>query len=863
MVSVSSVTPIGSFSTPVTEMKNSNPSSRKEIEDILSEQKQVLQQFLKVNERLHTQLAVSGVVGEISGRSPGEAGWREEPGNYAWKGSSGISAAGGEMPTSSCVDTGDGIQELLLSDTSPRYVAPAKEDTKAFLPGAMGDDSEDNLFQTRAMPPPAPNSRAAPDLELAPIMPVADSARTIHMAQPESTSESPYPSTSEAQIRDKAAEELRKSIKERDPHRPIGSRVSMDQRETIEFLSKVSLFRRLSPENHADLCDACEEVEYPKSEMLIKQGESGEEFYLLVTGRVSVIVDGVKVAVLTTGDYFGENALMRSEARTATVMAESQVRCLRIAREIFQELGLADKISLAARQTAPKSHNAVFADAAAMKEKLRIAMAKPAYDVKNFYYDTGVAQRIARSNIFDNATLLVIAFNAIWISVDTDYNDADLLITAEPVFILAESFFCIYFSFEWLVRFLSFRRKRDGLRDGWFVFDSSLVAMMVGETVVMNAIVLVAGGASSGGMGNASILRLFRLLRLSRMARMARLLRAMPELMVVIKGMVVAMRTVFFILLLLVGIIYVFGIAFVQLMRDDTDAGMQYFPTVPRAMNSLLLDGVLPDQAQIITDVGNEHPVFYVIICLYILLASMTVMNMLVGVLCEVVSVVSSVEKESLLVNYVKGTLLHMLQTSGLDADGDHLIAKHEFEALLENPIAAKALSEVGVDVIGLVDFTDFIFKEGRDLSFPDFMEIILQLRGSNTATVKDLVDLRKLVMSELDKLATKQHEDMEKSLTYFMGNPNRGHERSLASKSFDFGHGGLSTGGQFGGINAGGTGNSMAAIMALKDRPDMQGLSWAAAASIRLSAAATELSAAAGELNSRQQRNKQKALQM
>merc|ERR1719310_1466953 len=121
-------------------------------------------------------------------------------------------------------------------------------------------------------------------------------------------------------------------------------------------------------------------------------------------------------------------------------------------------------------------------------------------------------------------------------------------------------------------------------------------------------------------------------------------------------------------------------------------------------MNSLLLDGTLPDQAQIINDVGEEGWVYRFLVLFYILLASLTVMNMLVGVLCEVVSVVSSVEKESLLVNYVKGTLLHMLQTSGLDADGDHLIAKHEFEALLENPIAAKALSEVGVDVIGLVD---------------------------------------------------------------------------------------------------------------------------------------------------------------
>merc|ERR1719198_1102302 len=103
---------------------------------------------------------------------------------------------------------------------------------------------------------------------------------------------------------------------------------------------------------------------------------------------------------------------------------------------------------------------------------------------------------------------------------------------------------------------------------------------MVGETWIMSVIMLAAGGGGSSGMGNASILRLFRLLRLSRMARMVRLLRAMPELMVLIKGMVVAMRSVFFTLCLLAGIIYVFGIMFVQLLKGTTH-GDNYFPTVP------------------------------------------------------------------------------------------------------------------------------------------------------------------------------------------------------------------------------------------------------------------------------------------
>jgi len=471
----------------------------------------------------------------------------------------------------------------------------------------------------------------------------------------------------------------------------------------------------------------------------------------------------------------------------------------------------------------PKEKKAVFADAAALKEKLRQNMSKPPYNVANFYWETGRAQQIARSVWFENTTLAVIALNALWISIDTDYNFAEILIEADPVFIVAENFFCTYFFGEWLTRYLSFKQKKKGLRDAWFVFDSTLVFMMVMETWVMTIIILIIGGENSGSLGNASILRLFRLMRLSRMARMARLLRAMPELMVLIKGMVVAMRSVFFTLCLLAGILYVFGIAFVQLMKD-TPAGEKFFNSVPAAMNSLLLQGVLPDEAAIIEEVGADGWIFKVIILLYIVLAGLCVMNMLVGVLCEVVSVVSAVEKESLLVNYVKGTLQHMLTTSGIDADGDHKIAKHEFEALLDMPGAAKAIQEVGVDVVGLMDFTDFIFKDGRELSFPDFMDMVLQLRGSNNATVKDVVDLRKHLTSELSKFSETIQDQMDDALVDFM-------PKTPGPAPINIQY--TMPGSQ---------------VMPVNDLGPEK-LSWASSAAARLSSAANELSAAAGEL--------------
>lgn len=470
---------------------------------------------------------------------------------------------------------------------------------------------------------------------------------------------------------------------------------------------------------------------------------------------------------------------------------------------VMKQQAQAIKAEVVGTAEAPK---AVFADAAAMKEKLRQALHAPEYNVADYYHETGFWQKIARSSVFEHITLGVIAFNAVWIAVDTDYNKSEdgTLLKADVGFQVAEHAFCSYFTFEWIVRFMSFKKKRNCLRDGWFVFDTALVSLMVFETWVLTLVFIVTAGGNSSGVGNVSILRMLRLLRLTRMARMARLLRAMPELMILIKGMTVAARSVFFTLILLLVFIYVFAIAFVQLL-DDSDMKEEYFRTVPKSMSTLLLDGTLPDHEEIVSLIATENWIYGAVFLFYMLLGSLTVMNMLVGVLVEVVSVVSSVEKEQMVVNFVKVQLQQMMQTSGLDANHDNLISKSEFQTLLEKPEAARALQDVGVDVVGLVDFTDFIFKDGVELSFPNFMEMVLQLRGSNTATVKDIVDFRKFVMNELGRLEEKVSQKIMSALASPMAglrgltpiqnismasgsaSPNRGARYSQAEYSIGF----------------------------------------------------------------------------
>merc|ERR1712217_30271 len=151
-----------------------------------------------------------------------------------------------------------------------------------------------------------------------------------------------------------------------------------------------------------------------------------------------------------------------------------------------------------------------------------------------------------------------------------------------------------------------------------------------------------------------------------------------------------------------------------------------------KTMSILLLNGILPDNANFIEVLGQEHILYAILMLCFILVGSLTVMNMLVGVLVEGVKTVSTIEKEQMDVNFVKGHLLACVKR--LDANGDEEISKTEFEGLLQTPDCAKALQNIGVDVVGLVDLCDYIFAEEQQLSFPQFMETVLQLRGSNTA---------------------------------------------------------------------------------------------------------------------------------
>jgi CRP-like cAMP-binding protein len=103
----------------------------------------------------------------------------------------------------------------------------------------------------------------------------------------------------------------------------------------LGLLSQLDLFAPFSIEERTDLARAAVERRFGKGETLIREGDDGERFYVILSGEVAVARGGTEVARLNRGAYLGEMSLLTGEPRSATVMATTDVAVLELDREAF------------------------------------------------------------------------------------------------------------------------------------------------------------------------------------------------------------------------------------------------------------------------------------------------------------------------------------------------------------------------------------------------------------------------------------------------------------------------------------------------------------------------------------------------
>ena len=106
----------------------------------------------------------------------------------------------------------------------------------------------------------------------------------------------------------------------------------------VAYLQKVPIFRSLPARELGAVARSLKERVYELGTVIVKQGDPGVGFFLIVEGKVEVTHEGHHIRDMGPGEFFGELALLEERVRTATVTAKERTRCLQLVRWDFRAL---------------------------------------------------------------------------------------------------------------------------------------------------------------------------------------------------------------------------------------------------------------------------------------------------------------------------------------------------------------------------------------------------------------------------------------------------------------------------------------------------------------------------------------------
>ena len=109
----------------------------------------------------------------------------------------------------------------------------------------------------------------------------------------------------------------------------------LSREEAVDRLELVDAFKGCTRSQLKQVARLAERVQVGQGEVLAREGRIGREFFLVLSGTVSVTKGGRKVNVLGPGSFFGELAAINPGVRNATVTAASEVEVLIIGPREF------------------------------------------------------------------------------------------------------------------------------------------------------------------------------------------------------------------------------------------------------------------------------------------------------------------------------------------------------------------------------------------------------------------------------------------------------------------------------------------------------------------------------------------------
>ncbi len=119
--------------------------------------------------------------------------------------------------------------------------------------------------------------------------------------------------------------------------------------DKIDLLKQIPLFANLSSKQLTEIARHTDEISRQAGTVLARQGDLGNEMFVIVSGSATITRDGQKLTSRRAGDFVGEMALLDGQPRSATVTLDEDSVLLVMHRSDFSQLlddvpGLARKI---------------------------------------------------------------------------------------------------------------------------------------------------------------------------------------------------------------------------------------------------------------------------------------------------------------------------------------------------------------------------------------------------------------------------------------------------------------------------------------------------------------------------------------
>jgi len=95
----------------------------------------------------------------------------------------------------------------------------------------------------------------------------------------------------------------------------------------VDLLKRVPIFSDLDRKELERIASSMKQRTFNAGDAVTTEGQSGIGFFVIEEGEAKVTVGGQERRRLGPGDYFGEVALLNESARTASITAESDLRC--------------------------------------------------------------------------------------------------------------------------------------------------------------------------------------------------------------------------------------------------------------------------------------------------------------------------------------------------------------------------------------------------------------------------------------------------------------------------------------------------------------------------------------------------------